>query len=647
MSYIHFDKDSMVNLSYSLNKELLRTNKEGGYGSTTLIGCNTSRYHGLLVVPQPTIDGDNHVLLSSLEESVIQHGEEFQLSVHQYNDDYFYPKGHKYINEVTCDPIPSITYCVGGVVLKKERINSSIGFRMMVRYTLIDAHSATTLKIRPLLAFRNRHVLTHCNNDVDTNYEVIRNGIRCRMYPNYSFLNIQLNKSNEYQHAPDWYYNFEYAKDRERGYDYHEDLYTPGYFLVNMQVGQSIIISIATEESNPTTLTRLFNSEVARRIPRDSFKGCLLNAAQQFIIRENGSYKVIAGYPWLGVIPRDTFLALPGLTLTQGKPDIFRNVIDGMIKDMNGPFFNFYNNIHSAPVPSADASLWLLWCLNQYADKVQDGKKFVWRHWGKTIKKILTAYRDGTDNEIYANEDGLLHQGRHGLALTWMNSIVNSKPVSPRTGYAVEINALWYNAICFAVDLATTCNDKTFVKEWGDYAEKVGKSFVKEFWDEDKGYLCDYFEAGEEKNWKIRPNMLIAIGLQHSPLDYLQKSKIFNIVNDELRTAHGIRTLSPRHEEFVPVCSGDHNTRGLTMHQGSAYPWLLMFYAEYIKMTLDKERAVSYFKKIISDFESEMMEDGIGTLSQMYDGNPPYTGRGTISHATSVAALLLIADNLD
>ena len=232
MSYIHFDKSSLVNLSYGLKRELLRTNRNGAYGSTTLIGCNTSRYHGLLVAPQPYVDGDLHVLLSSLDESIIQHEEEFHLAVHRYQNGYYYFKGYKYICELIFDPMPALFYRVGGVLLKKERINTYNGVRFMVRYTLLEAHSDTTLKICPLLAYRNRHQLSKANNDVDKHYDVIHDGIKCRMYNGYSYLHFQLNKPFEYVHAPDWYYNFEYEKDIERGYYGLDDLYTPGFFEI-------------------------------------------------------------------------------------------------------------------------------------------------------------------------------------------------------------------------------------------------------------------------------------------------------------------------------------------------------------------------------------------------------------------------------
>ncbi|MCK9302326.1 MAG: amylo-alpha-1,6-glucosidase [Bacteroidales bacterium] len=643
MSYIHFDKSSLVNLSYGLKRELLRTNRNGAYGSTTLIGCNTSRYHGLLVAPQPYVDGDLHVLLSSLDESIIQHEEEFHLAVHRYQNGYYYPKGHKYIRELTFDPMPALFYRVGGVLLKKERINTYNGVRFMVRYTLLEAHSDTTLKICPLLAYRNRHQLSKANNDVDKHYDVIHDGIKCRMYNGYSYLHFQLNKPFEYVHAPDWYYNFEYEKDIERGYYGLEDLYTPGFFEIKLAPGESVILSVGIEESNPNCLTRLFNNELARRMPRDSFRSCLLNAAQQFLINENGKYKVIAGYQWLGVIPRDTFISLPGLTLTQNKPDIFRSVINAMVEDMSGAFFKFSYNIHSSVTPSADASLWFIWALQQYAFYCSGGNKDVYKRWWKYIKIILYSYKNGTDYGIYADENCLLHHGREGLALTWMNSVVLGKPVTPRTGYAVEINALWYNAICFAMEIAASANDNEFVEEWKPFAEKLAASFLEAFWSQEHGYLCDFFND-KEKNYLIRPNQLIAIAMRYTPLSMPQSMSILKVVHEELMTPRGIRSLSPRHEQYLAKCEGDHNERGLSQHSGSAYPWLLIFYAISIFKLEGGNYAGQYLKKIVADFEPEMSEGGIGLISQLYNGNPPYEGSGTISQATNVSALLWVTE---
>ncbi|MDL2227916.1 glycogen debranching enzyme N-terminal domain-containing protein [Bacteroidales bacterium OttesenSCG-928-K03] len=640
MSYIEFDKSQLTNLSYAMNRELLGTNRRGSYGSTTLAGCNTRKYHGLLVAPQPQIDGDLHVLLSSLDESIVGHDEEFQLAIHQYKDKFYYPKGQKYLRNLEYDPQPSMIYRVGAALFKKERINAISGVRFMVKYTLLEANSDVTLKVRPLLAFRNRHNLMKANDNVSSNYEEINGGIKYRMYDNYSFLNFQINKQFNYTHEPNWYYGFEYEKDKERGYDYIEDLFSPGFFKMPIKVGESIILSIATDECNPAILSRLYSNELKKRTPRNDFKNCLINDALQCLIEDEGKQRVLAGYQWLGVIPRDTFIALPGLTLPYNNVKEFKNVINSMIEDMDGPFFKYYHNVHSSKKPSADASLWFCWCLQQYVDNTRGTKAFVWKNWGHAIKKILHSYYEGAGNGIYANENGLLHQGEPDLALTWMNAFVDEKPVTPRTGYAVEINALWYNAICFALELAKYAGDFEFVDFWGPVSFKIKKAFNQHFYNISEPCLCDYFND-ETSDWRIRPNQLIAIAMKFSPLSDDVKLNVLRLVKSELFTPHGIRTLSPRYPEYISKSEGNHNNRGLALHNGSAYPWLLIFYIEAIKH-LENENYIHTMKKIVGYFEPEMMEGCIGSISQTYNGNPPYEGSGTVSHATNIAALLWI-----
>jgi predicted glycogen debranching enzyme len=645
MSYIEFDKTQLSNLSYVLNKELLRTNRSGTYGSTTLIGCNTRKYHGLLVVPQPQIDGDLHVLLSSLDESIIGHDEEFQLAVHQYKDQFYYPKGQKYLRQINFDPNPIMIYRVGGVLLKKERINTISGVRFMVKYTLLETYSDVVLKVRPLLAYRNRHNLMKANDNVLTGFEEIKNGIKYRMYENYSHLNFQVNKQFDYIHTPDWYFGFEYEKDKERGYDFTEDLFSPGYFEIPLKVGESVILSIATDECNPSVLSELFSNELKKRIPRNNLKNCLINSALQCIINDNDKRRVIAGYQWLGVIPRDTFIALPGLTLPYGNVKEFKEVINSMVGDMDGPFFKYYYNVHSNKRPSADASLWFCWCLQQYVENTRGRKSFVWKTWGHVIRTILHAYYNGAGNGIYANNNGLLHQGETGLALTWMNAFVNDEPVTPRTGYAIEINALWYNAICFALELANNAGDFEFVDFWNPVSIKIKSSFIKYFYKDSEPCLCDYFND-ETSDWRIRPNQLIAIAMKHSPLSDDIKLNVLRLVKSELFTPHGIRTLSPRYQEYLSKSEGNHDKRGISMHNGSAYPWLLIFYVEAMKK-LEGENYLKTLKDIVQNFESEMTEGCVGSISQMYNGNPPYEGSGTVSHATNIAALLWITKCID
>ena len=318
MSYINFDKNQLVNLEYSLSRELLRSNRAGSYASSTIVNCNTRKYHGILVVPQPGIDNENHVLISSLDETVIQREAEFNLGIHKYPGGIFNPKGHKYIRDFTTDPFPKLTYRVGGVLLTKEMVFIHNEDRMIIKYTLEDAHSPTKIRIKPFLAFRNVHHLSKENIFADKKFEKVSGGIKVRMYHGYSELFLQISKENEYIHAPDWYYNIIYQEELERGYEYMEDLYVPGFFEFEIKKGESVYLSAGTSEMIPSGIRKAFNAEQKMRVPRDNFENCLINAAQQFIVNRGNKTEIIAGFPWFGRWGRDTFIALPGLTMVNG-----------------------------------------------------------------------------------------------------------------------------------------------------------------------------------------------------------------------------------------------------------------------------------------------------------------------------------------
>ncbi|HKJ43846.1 MAG TPA: glycogen debranching enzyme N-terminal domain-containing protein, partial [Sunxiuqinia sp.] len=328
MSYLKFDKSRLVNLEYSLSREVLRSNRAGSYISTTISGCNTRKYHGLLVCPVNELDEDKHVLLSSLDETIIQHGAEFNLGIHKYQDDHYEPKGHKYIRDFEVDRVPRTTYRVGGVVFSKERVLVENEQQVLIKYTLVDAHSPTTLRFRPFLGFRNAHSLSKANLYADTKYTSVENGIKIRLYDGYPYLNMQFSKPAEFVAVPDWYHDIEYLKEKNRGYDYKEDLYVPGYFELPIKKGESIIFSASTEEAKSGGLKAKYTKELNKRQVRDSFMGNLINSAQQFLVKRDNGVDIIAGFPWYGSIPRQTFIALPGLTFDLDNPAIFEQIVD-------------------------------------------------------------------------------------------------------------------------------------------------------------------------------------------------------------------------------------------------------------------------------------------------------------------------------
>jgi len=639
MSYINFDKTQLVNLEYSLKRELLRSNRAGSYASSTIINCNTRKYHGMLVTPQPGIDNENHVLLSSLDETVIQREAEFNLGIHKYPGNVYNPKGHKYIRDFITDPIPKLTYRVGGVILTKEMIFTTQESRMIIKYTLEEAHSPTKLRLRPFLAFRNIHSLCRENIFADEKYEEIKNGIKVRMYQGYTDLIMQISKANEYTHVPDWFYNIEYQEEMERGYEYQEDLYTPGFFEFDIKKGESVYFSATSNEVNPVSMKQAFTTELEKRIPRDNFENCLVNAAQQFIVKRGKCTEIKPGFPWFGRKGRDTFISLPGLTLIQGDLKTCKAVIDTMLFELKGPLFPVSCLDSSIFYNSADTSLWFFWTLQQLAD-FSGSRHKMWKEYGRKMKLILEGYREGTDFNIHMESNGLIYAGMPGKALTWMDAVAYGKPVTPRMGNSVEINALWYNAIKFALEISDLAGDKSFQKNWSEIAGKIPEAFQTKFWNEDKKYLADFVD-GEYKDWTVRPNMIFATSLPFSPLEEAMRKEVLSRVKQELLTPRGLRTLTPKSPIYKGTYCGNAVERDLAYHQGTAWPWLLGHFVEgYLK--IHGKSGLSFVKNLFMGFEPVMTEHGIGTISEIYDGDPPFTARGAISYAMSVAELLRI-----
>jgi predicted glycogen debranching enzyme len=639
MSYIQFDKTRLINLEYSLSREMIRSNRSGAYGSTTIINCNTRKYHGLFVVPQPNIDDDPHVLLSALDETVIQNDAEFNLALRKYPGGNWQPKGHKYIRDFDSDPIPTVIYRVGGVVLKRESLLATNEDRMLIRYTLLDAHSPTKLRFRPFLAFRNAHLLSKANIFADTGYDPVRQGISMRLYHGYSRLFMQLSTENQYIHVPDWYYNIEYIREQERGYDYSEDLLSPGFFEVPVRKGESIVFTAGLEEINPDKLKEKFNKELKCRIPRSNFENCLINSAQQFIVERNKKTEIIAGFHWYGRYGRDTFIALPGLTLETENRKAFRSVMNTMVSEMEGPLFpNTGYGIHKS-YNSVDAPLWFFWAIQQYINHTADWSG-AWKAWGKAMEAVIEGYARGTQFNIRMNDSGLIEAGDTGLALTWMDAIVDGKPVTPRTGMAVEINALWYNALRFYRQIALQNDEDGKVGIYDEIIDMVEHNFLPTFWNGSKGYLYDVVNQ-QQKDDAFRPNQILATSLPFILLSPEQCRSVLNQVRSVLLTPRGIRSLSPHHPDYKGDYAGNQSSRDRAIHQGTVWPWLTGHFVEgWLK--LYGKSGLSLIDSIYQNFEETMKDDGIGTISEVYEGNPPHNAGGAISQARSVAELLRV-----
>ncbi|MFO7851728.1 MAG: amylo-alpha-1,6-glucosidase [Bacteroidota bacterium] len=640
MAYINFDKSMLVNLEYSLSREILRTSRKGSYSSTTIVGCNTRKYHGLLVSPIDSFGGERHVLLSSLDVSVVEAGKVFNLGIHKFAGDYFNPKGHKYLKDYLAEFTPSMSYEVGTVKLRQERILSEKSDQLMIRYTIEEAQEPITLQFRPLLAFRNIHKLTVSNLAANTRVKYIKNGIKMRLYDGFPFLSMQFSKQPEFVKVSDWVYGVEYLEEQRRGYDFKEDLFIPGYFELNLTAGESIVFSASTEEINPMGLKARFSNELKTKVPRDNFRNCLLNAAQQFIVKRGSDTNVIAGYHWFGSWGRDTFISLPGLTLSRGDLKTCREVLDTQIRKMKEGLFPNMGEAGDYAFNSVDAPLWFIWDIQQYMNA---GGKDGWIRYGKAVMQVIKAYIRGTAYNIAMHENGLIFAGSKDTALTWMDALIESGPVTPRAGYNVEINALWYNALCFARKNAGKTVDKELGVSLNDLPEKVKDSFLAYFWDEEMEYLADYVEADGSRNMYVRPNMLIAASLPYTMLDNNMIKSILDIAESELLTDRGLRTLSPKNPDYKGVYRGNQEQRDAAYHQGTVWPWLIGPYAEaYLR--LYGEKGVKKISKLIREFENVMDDHGVSTISEVYDGDPPHLPGGAISQAWSVAEILRIMD---
>ncbi len=641
MPGLTFDKRELGNLEYSLQREMLATDRRGGYMSTTIVGCNTRKYHGLIVAPIDMTD-ETYVLLSSLDETIVQHDQSFNLALHRFRGVYE-PRGHKYITDFEYTPCPTITYRVGGVILKKELLWIHKRTHLMIRYTLVDAHSETKLRLRPFLAFRNKHSLSKANMEANVRSYPVRNGVKNRLYDGFPWLHMQMSKDDaRFIPAPDWYYDFEYQKEIERGYEGYEDLLTTGYFEMDIKKGESIIFSASVDEmASSDDIIKAFEASIARRTHKIDFRSCLHHSARQFIIRRPGDRtEVVAGYPWYGAAGRSTFIALPGLTLEQGYKEDCMAVLDTMVGDMhNGDFAGSA----SAEV-AADAPLWFFWTLQQLEAHI--GSKAIWERYGAAMKSILAAYRSGFYGGCVAlHENGLIWASRDGYALTWMNSVINGQPQTPRDGYTVEINALWYNAVSYALALAKKYDDKAFVDEWKALPKRTKASFIEKFYLADEGYLADRVDMRHASK-SIRCNQIIACGLDYCMLDEQQIVNVLLTVRQHLLTPYGMRSLSPEDPRFEATYKSNPIEQEAASKNGAVWVWPMMFYFKSM-FRLNGERFLARAEEMFEAYDDHIQTYCIGSVAEYYDANPPFAPRGAVSQAWSVGAMLYIRNLLD
>ena len=623
MAFLKFNKSELVNLEYSLKREIILA---------SIVTCNTRRYHGLLAVPVEQFDGFRHILLSSLDESITLRGKRFNLGIHCYGDIYE-PRGHKYIVDFDADPVPAITYKIGEIVFRKEIALSPDENQLLIKYELLNAPSKVKLELKPFLAFRNFHALTGENGQARTDFQPVANGAAFNMYPGFPDLNLQLSTSaSAFKYNPVWYKGITYSDEMRRGYDCREDLWVPGTFETEMKAGDTLVFSAtAGEPAVATRLKRKFAATVEKIGPITSFQDQLVRQCNSLVREDGGIKRIVAGYSWLftGLL-RETLQSLAGLTLYgKNSPAEFEEILDNLIQANQERL--------SRRTTQVEAPLFLAVTLQQYIAYGASDKQ-VWAKYGPVLKGILESYLPGVRQEVAMQPNGLLWAQKDGVALTWMNAYINGRAVTERAGYQVETNALWYNAVAFALEHER--KNSAFYKKFITIKELIEQNFQPLFWNADLGFLADYVDNGGQ-HMELRPNQLWAVSLDHRCVDDEVVGEVMRVVNAELVTRRGIRTLSPRDIRYKGVYEGSQIQRDEAYQNGCAWPFLLAQYC-YASFNMMGKNFIKRAEWLTEGFYEDLSKHGVGCFSELYDGDPPHEPHGAISSAMTTAALLNI-----
>lgn len=643
------------NLDQSLRYEWLETNGLGGYASSTIHNCNTRKYHGLLVASLDEPAG-RFTLLSKLEDALTVGTRRFALSCNRYPGT-IHPDGHLHLDEFRAADGPVFTYMCGATLTLRKRILMVQGENtVLIRYELEQSPSPITLELNPLLAFRRHHELKREDAYLRAATSPVSQGFSIHPYEGLPTLFIQASPAPRFREAPTWYRNFEYSVESERGYDCHEDCFSPGTLELTLQPGESVVMSASLVEQ--ADLRDAWEQELSRRRsimqaiatftrkagdPRfTSVLPTLIRSGYHFPIRMPGSGRatIIAGYPWFDDWGRDTLISLPGLTFYSGRPELGAEILKAVAPhEREGLIPNcFAANPAQHAYNSVDASLLYFWAVHQFLDATGDVDT-VRVHLWPTLKRILERFMEGTRFDTYMAPNGLLHAGNRHTQLTWMDATVFGEPVTPRHGFAVDLNAFWHNAIVFSGHLAVAFGEPL---PWpDDLPARIQAAFQKTFWLESEGYLADSYADGVLDR-SIRPNQIFAASLPFSPLDRQQQKRVVELVRQELFTPFGLRTLSPRDPNYRGRYEGDQPARDSAYHQGTVWPWLLGHFGEAVLRTADDREAaaLALADSLRPLLDYSLSGPGLINVPEIFDGDAPQRPNGCPAQAWSSAELI-------
>lgn len=646
MISFQFENRSDLYSDARLQSEWLETNGLGGWAGSTICGCHTRRYHGMLVaaIKPPT---DRMVTISKFDETVIVNNERFELGVNSYGN-VVYPNGFQYLKSFSKSLFSQFVYEAGGVRLRKSIVMVHEENTTILKYEILKAPSCFTIEFLPLIAMRGYHQLMHADHSVQQIVEFENGQLQLHLYETTPDVFIQLSDS-KFIPKPDWYYNFNYSAEKYRGLDFIEDLLSPGHFSIDVKQGDVFYVVLTTENSGNRDAPLLFEREVERRkqlVAKESneLTRQLALAADQFIVKRDDELKtVIAGYHWFTDWGRDTMISLPGLTLPAKRFDDAKKILDAFARSVDrGMLPNRFQDNGDAPeYNNVDGTLWYFIAVHSYLKATKD-REFVLNDILPVLKSIIDWHYKGTRYNIHVDDDGLLFAGEEGYQLTWMDARIGSWVVTPRIGKPVEIQALWYNALLIFSDLLELNGQQSDAMKMRAEANKLKDSFHEKFWFDDGGYLCDVIDAKGNADASLRPNQIFAISLPFELLQGEKAKSVMNIVEEKLYTPKGLRSLSPDDQRYISHYGGDQRNRDSAYHQGIAWSWLLGPYIDAVFKTNGSSVALTKAKLVISNFIPHLSESGIGTVSEIFDSEPPFTPRGCIAQAWGVAEILRV-----
>jgi len=643
---ICFPAEICRDLSAATSREWLETNGLGGFASSTITGLNTRRYHGLLTAATKPPVG-RFVLLSKLEETLVINGDRFDLSANQFPG-VVHPRGFEFLTEFRLDPFPTFTYRVGELTLEKSLFMVHGENTTVVQYSASGVSADTKLEIRPLIAFRDFHSTTHENGSINGDVEIQDGRVCVTPYQSLPSLHLAHNAQSVDQ-THDWYRNFEYEAERHRGLDFREDLFHPLTLTFDLSANPIAVVIASTQTHNARQATTLEKQERSRRNKlvaaspvNDEFVESLTAAADQFIAKRGSLKTIIAGYHWFGDWGRDTMISLPGLTLTTGKYDVARSILLEFAKFVDrGMLPNIFPDAGDTPeYNTVDATLWYFHAIRQYGEFTGDYET-IERDFYPVLADIIEWHVKGTRYGIRVDDDGLLLAGEPGVQLTWMDAKIGDWVVTPRTGKPVEIQALWYNALRTMEQFAGKFRDKKRQSAYKAMADKLSDNFGQ-FWNQDTNCLYDVIN-GDLRDGSVRPNQVFAVSLPFPLIEAERAKAVVDKIETELLTPYGLRTLSSHDANYIGHYAGDPRTRDSAYHQGTVWPWLMgPFVTAYLNVHGRSRETLEQVSTWLKPLKQHLGAAGLGSISEIFWGDPPYAPCGCIAQAWSVAETLRI-----